>query len=74
MPIDKNLPIAIPHAADGADYKSFIENLPVMFYAVAPEPPHLPLYISPTFAKFGYPIEDWMTKPDIWALSDCAYT
>ncbi|HMT06763.1 MAG TPA: PAS domain S-box protein [Pyrinomonadaceae bacterium] len=54
------------NASDGADYKSFIENLPVMFYAVAPEPPHLPLYISPTFAKFGYPIKEWMTQPDIW--------
>ncbi len=47
-------------------YRGFIENLPVMFYAVAPEPPHTPIYISPTFEQFGYPIKQWMTKPDIW--------
>lgn len=62
----RNKQTTTQNVAEGADYKSFIENLPVMFYAVAPEPPHLPLYISPTFAKFGYPIEDWMTQPDIW--------
>ena len=47
-------------------FRSFIENLPVMFYAVAPKPPHIPLYISPTFEKFGYPLETWLTDPDIW--------
>jgi diguanylate cyclase (GGDEF)-like protein/PAS domain S-box-containing protein len=49
-----------------APFRSYIENLPVMFYAVTPQPPHRPLYISPTFENFGYPIEDWLTKPDIW--------
>ena len=39
-------------------FRSFIENLPVMFYAVTPRPPHRPLYISPSFACFGYPIEE----------------
>jgi|CXWL01.1.fsa_nt_gi diguanylate cyclase (GGDEF)-like protein/PAS domain S-box-containing protein len=47
-------------------FRSFIENLPVMFYAVTPTPPHTPIYISPTFEKFGYPLDDWLTKPDIW--------
>ena len=56
-------------SAAGTDrdaYRSFIENLPVMFYAVAPEAPHTPIYISPMFEQFGYPISDWMTQPDIW--------
>ena len=56
-------------SAAGTDrdaYRSFIENLPVMFYAVAPEAPHTPIYISPMFEQFGYPIKEWMTKPDIW--------
>ena len=35
-------------------FRSFIENLPVMFYAVDAEPPHKPMYISPTFSAFGY--------------------
>ncbi len=47
-------------------FRSFIENLPVMFYAVDAEPPHKPIYISPTFSAFGYPLESWMTDTDIW--------
>jgi len=49
-----------------ATFRSFIENLPVMYYAVGPTPPHKPIYISPTFEKFGYPLSDWITKADIW--------
>ena len=69
MPSDS---LAKPGMADGfsqvneATFKSFIENLPVMFYAVGPTPPHTPIYISPEFEKFGYPLSDWMTEPDIW--------
>lgn len=53
-------------AANERIYRRFIENLPVMFYAVAPDPPHRPIYISPTFERFGYPIEAWFEDPDIW--------
>lgn len=53
-------------AADDGTFRAFIENLPVMFYAVSPVAPHTPIYISPTFAEFGYPIEDWLTDPGIW--------
>src|ERR1043166_1771273 len=49
-------------------FRSFIENLPVMFYAVEPTPPHTPIYISPTFADFGYPLERWMTDSGVWDL------
>jgi diguanylate cyclase (GGDEF)-like protein/PAS domain S-box-containing protein len=49
-----------------APFRAYIENLPVMFYAVTPRPPHRPLYISPSFATFGYPLEDWLTDPEIW--------
>ncbi|MFT3744353.1 MAG: PAS domain S-box protein [Pyrinomonadaceae bacterium] len=52
--------------ADDSTYRRFIENLPVMFYAVAAESPHTPLYISPAFERFGYPLEDWLTQHDIW--------
>src|SRR5437588_2708710 len=52
-------------AADGT-FQRFIENLPVMFYAVGPTPPHRPIYISPTFETFGYPLSDWSTDSDIW--------
>ncbi|HVF30217.1 MAG TPA: PAS domain-containing protein, partial [Pyrinomonadaceae bacterium] len=47
-------------------YRSFIENLPVLFYAVKPGPPYAPIYVSPAFEIFGYPLEDWLTNPDIW--------
>ena len=52
--------------ADDGTFRRFIENLPVMFYAVEATPPHTPIYISPTFEKFGYPLSDWVTKHDIW--------
>ena len=47
-------------------YRSFIENLPVLFYAVAPKPPYSPFYVSPAFARFGYPLEDWVNDPEIF--------
>jgi diguanylate cyclase (GGDEF)-like protein/PAS domain S-box-containing protein len=47
-------------------FRSFIENLPAMFYAVEPSPPHKPIFISPTFERFGYPLNDWISQPDIW--------
>jgi diguanylate cyclase (GGDEF)-like protein/PAS domain S-box-containing protein len=47
-------------------YRSFIENLPVLFYAVNPDPPYSPIYVSPAFEMFGYPLEHWLDNPDIW--------
>lgn len=47
-------------------YRSFIENLPVLFYAVDPSPPYSPIYVSPAFARFGYPVEDWFSDPEMW--------
>ena len=54
-------------AADTDDkFRSFIENLPVLFYAVKPEPPYSPIYVSPAFQIFGYPLDQWLNDPDIW--------
>ncbi len=50
----------------GIDFRGFIENLPVMFYAVEPQPPFAPLYVSPAFESLGYPLEDWVKNPDMW--------
>ncbi|MFL6374420.1 MAG: PAS domain S-box protein [Pyrinomonadaceae bacterium] len=55
-----------PRAEADAPFRRYIENLPVMFYAVTPRPPHRPLYISPSFEAFGYPLEDWQNDPEIW--------
>lgn len=52
---------------EGEDkYRSFIENLPVLFYAVDSKPPYRPLYVSPAFSRFGYPMEAWLNDPEIW--------
>jgi diguanylate cyclase (GGDEF)-like protein/PAS domain S-box-containing protein len=47
-------------------FRSFIENLPVLFYAVKPAPPFTPLYVSPAFERFGFTLNEWMSDPDIW--------
>ena len=47
-------------------YRGFIENLPVLFYAVDPSPPYSPIYVSPAFSRFGYPLEDWTKDPQMW--------
>lgn len=47
-------------------FRSFIENLPVLFYVVQPDPPYSPLYVSPAFERFGYPVEDWLNDPEMW--------
>ncbi|MGD9561443.1 MAG: PAS domain S-box protein [Pyrinomonadaceae bacterium] len=49
-------------------FRGFIENLPVPFYVVAPVPPFSPLYVSPAFERFGFPIEAWTLEPDIWRM------
>jgi diguanylate cyclase (GGDEF)-like protein/PAS domain S-box-containing protein len=68
LPNTNNLPndATAPTLVDDGAFRSFIENLPVMFYAVTPEPPHTPLYISPAFERFGYPLDNWYGEPDIW--------
>lgn len=69
-PNDERAAIDVVHSEAAAPgepaFRSFIENLPVMFYAVSAAPPHTPIYISPTFSRFGYPLDDWLTKADIW--------
>ncbi len=47
-------------------FRGFIENLPVLFYAVKAAPPFTPLYVSPEFERFGYGLDAWSSDPDIW--------
>ncbi len=51
--------------SDG-QFRGLIENLPVLFYVVDSRPPYTPLYVSPAFKRLGYPMDDWLTDPDIW--------
>ncbi len=60
-------PVDSAGVTEGDDkYRSFIENLPVLFYAVEAKPPYSPLYVSPAFERFGYPLEAWLNDPDIF--------
>ena len=54
------------NAPPGGRYRDFIENLPVLLYAVQPKPPYTPIYVSPAFEAFGYPLEEWVNDPEIW--------
>lgn len=47
-------------------YKNLVENLPIMFYAVEPFSPFTPIYISPEFESFGYPLAQWRNTPGFW--------
>jgi len=47
-------------------FREFVEDLPVMIYAVRALPPYAPLYVSPAFANFGYPLSEWTGDPEIW--------
>jgi diguanylate cyclase (GGDEF)-like protein/PAS domain S-box-containing protein len=51
------------------DFRGFIENLPVMFYAVETTPPYPPIYVSPAFAALGYPLAEWRKNPASWVQS-----
>lgn len=41
------------------EYRSSIGELPVMFYSLEPEEPYSPIYFSPLFGRFGYPLKEW---------------
>jgi PAS domain S-box-containing protein len=64
-PTDPDTRFQIGVSIDDSSFRGFIENLPVMFYAVEPAPPYKPVYISPMVEKFGYPLESWMSDPDL---------
>ncbi|HYJ92585.1 MAG TPA: EAL domain-containing protein [Pyrinomonadaceae bacterium] len=47
-------------------FREFVEELPVMVYAVEPHPPYSPIYVSPAFKLLGYPLEEWCTNTEMW--------
>ena len=49
-----------------ARYRHLVETLPVMFYSAEPKPPYAPIYLSPSFENFGYPLSQWYETPDMW--------
>ena len=47
-------------------FRLFVEDLPVLYYALEPQPPFSPIYVSPAFAALGYPLEMWTRDAEIW--------
>lgn len=64
LPSNRTLGSQDDFAVSDDRYKSFIEHLPVLFYAVDSRPPYSPLYVSPAFSRFGYPLDFWLNDAD----------
>lgn len=47
-------------------YQSIIESLPVIVYLVEPKPPFAPIYVSPSIAALGYPLDEWYRDDGLW--------
>lgn len=63
---DEGLSRILPLDAGFRAFQDFVEELPVMVYALQPRPPYSPIYVSPAFAQFGYPLDEWRKDPNIW--------
>jgi PAS domain S-box-containing protein len=60
----KNAETALREAED--KYRRLVESSPAIVYLAEPVPPYKTIYISPNVAKFGYTIEEWFSRPDLW--------
>lgn len=49
-----------------ANFRNLVESSPGIVYLLEPDPPYLPVYISPNIEKYGYTAEEWYSKP-IWS-------
>ncbi|HEX8888377.1 MAG TPA: PAS domain S-box protein [Pyrinomonadaceae bacterium] len=47
-------------------FRSLVDTLPVVVYAVQVEPPYAPIYVSHHIESLGYSEEEWVTTPDLW--------
>ena len=53
-------------SAEDIRFRSLVDSLPVVVYAVRAEPPYSPLYVSPYIESLGYSEEEWFINPDLW--------
>jgi PAS domain S-box-containing protein len=53
-------------SAESIRFRSLVDSLPVVVYAVQIEPPYAPIYISHYIESLGYSEEEWFTIPDLW--------
>lgn len=48
------------------NYRNLIEALPAIVYLAEPTFPYKAIYISPNVSMFGYSVEAWEKRPDMW--------
>ena len=48
------------------NYRALIESLPAIVCLSQPFQPYASIYISPNVAVFGYSVEEWAGRPDMW--------
>jgi len=49
-----------------ANYRTLIESSPAIIYLAHPFPPYSPIYVSPNIKAFGYSVDEWFSRPDMW--------
>lgn len=48
------------------NYRALIESLPAIVCLSEPFQPYASIYISPNAKAFGYSVEEWAGRPDMW--------
>jgi diguanylate cyclase (GGDEF)-like protein/PAS domain S-box-containing protein len=47
-------------------FQDLVERSPAMFYISEIRPPYTQIYASPSFARLGYEIDEWLQEKNIW--------
>ncbi len=47
-------------------FRNLIETLPLIVYEAEAQPPYAPIYISPKIEEFGYSMDDWFSRSNLW--------
>jgi diguanylate cyclase (GGDEF)-like protein/PAS domain S-box-containing protein len=47
-------------------FRHLIETLPLVVYEVEALPPYAPIYVSPKIEEFGYSMDDWFSRSNLW--------
>jgi PAS domain S-box-containing protein len=47
-------------------FRHLIETLPLVVYEAEAEPPYATIYVSPKIEEFGYSLDEWFGKSNLW--------
>jgi PAS domain S-box-containing protein len=47
-------------------YRTLVESSPAIVYLAEPHPPFSTIYVSPNVTRFGYTIQEWFDRPEMW--------